>query len=44
MKDKDWLERITIAYKVYPFPNKDIESFIDWLYTQYGIVIPKDKK
>ena len=44
MNDKDWLERITIAYKVYPHPNKDIESFVAWLYEQYGIVKPKDKK
>ena len=38
MIDKEWLERIEIAYRVYPFPNKDIEKFISWLYNQYGIV------
>ena len=43
MNDKNWLERIIIAYKVYPFPNKEIESFIDWLYDQYGIVKPENK-
>ena len=42
MLDKDWLERIQLAYKVYPYPNKDIESFIKWLYEQYGIVQPKE--
>lgn len=44
MKDKDWLERIDIAYKVYSYPSKDIEAFIKWLYEQYGIIVPKDKK
>jgi hypothetical protein len=43
MIDKDWLERITIAYKVYPYPSKEIEQFINWLYKQYGIV-QNDKK
>jgi hypothetical protein len=41
MIDKDWLERITIAYRVYTEqvgPNLQIENFIDWLYQQYGIV------
>jgi len=38
MIDKDWLERIVIAYKVYPYPSKEIEAFITWLYKQYGIV------
>jgi len=42
MTDKDWLERIKIAYKAYPFPNKDIETFISWLYQQYGIIEKKD--
>ena len=44
MTDKDWLERVTIAYKAYQYPSKDIESFISWLYKQYGIVQPKDKE
>ena len=39
--DKDWLERVTIAYKAYPYPSLDIETFIKWLYEQYGIVEPK---
>jgi len=44
MTDKDWLERVKIAYKAYPFPSKDIEHFISWLYKQYGIIETKDKK
>lgn len=44
MNDKEWLERIKMAYKVYPFPNKDIEFFISWVYKQYGIVETKDKE
>ena len=45
MTDKDWLERVTIAYKEYSRqvgPNLQIENFIAWLYQQYGIV--QDKK
>ena len=44
MTDKDWLERIKIAYTAYPFPNKDIEAFISWVYKQYGIIEKKDKE
>jgi hypothetical protein len=45
MTDKQWLEKVTIAYKEYSHQvgtNLQIEQFIDWLYTQYGIAIPKD--
>jgi hypothetical protein len=44
MTDKDWLERVTIAYRAYPDPSKEIEKFIQWLYKQYGIVEPKVKE
>jgi hypothetical protein len=44
MTDKDWLEKVSIAYRVYPYPSKDIEFFINWLYKQYGITIPKGKE
>ena len=47
MTDKDWLERVTIAYKEYSkqiSPKIDVEQFISWLYEQYGIIEPKDKK
>jgi hypothetical protein len=43
MIDKDWLERVTIAYKEYTRqvgPSLPIEDFIAWLYKQYGIVPP----
>lgn len=44
MNDKQWLERVAIAYKAYPYPSKDIESFITWMYQQYGIVKPNEQK
>jgi hypothetical protein len=43
MTDKELLERLRIAYKVYPNPSKEIESFISWMYQQYGIVLPEKK-
>jgi hypothetical protein len=46
MNDKEWLERVSLAYKVYSKdvgPNLSIEQFIQWLYKQYGIV-QNDKK
>lgn len=42
--DKEWLERIKIAYRVYPHQSKEIQDFISWIYRQYGIVEPKDTK
>jgi hypothetical protein len=41
MTDKDWLEKVSIAYKVYSDqvgPSLPLENFIAWLYRQYGIV------
>jgi hypothetical protein len=43
MNDKELLDRINTAYKVYPYPSKEIESFISWMYKQYGIVQPEKK-
>lgn len=43
MIDKDWLERVTIAYKAYSqqvSPSLPVENFIHWLYKQYGIIEP----
>ena len=45
MTDKDWLEKVTVAYKEYSKqvgPSLPIENFIAWLYRQYGIVQPKE--
>lgn len=44
MNDKDWLNRITIAYKAYPYPSKEVERFITWVYKQYGIVQSKEEE
>ena len=44
MIDKDWLERISIAYKAYPYSSYQVTEFIAWLYKQYGIVPPPEKK
>jgi hypothetical protein len=38
MIDKDWLEKVTMAYRAYPYPSKELERFIQWIYKQYGIV------
>jgi len=43
MIDKDWLKRVEVAYRAYPYPSKEIERFIRWLYEQYGIVQPKEE-
>ena len=43
LTDKDWLEKITVAYRAYPYPSKEIEAFIKWMYEQYGIVETKNE-
>ena len=45
MNDKDWLTKVTIAFEEYEqqFGRQiQISAFINWLYQQYGIVVPKD--
>jgi hypothetical protein len=44
MTDKEFLQRIEMAYKAYPHPSPDIEKFIVWLYKQYGLEIPRQNK
>lgn len=44
LNDKEWLTKVTTAYKVYSYPSKEVEAFISWLYKQYGIVEKKDSK
>jgi hypothetical protein len=44
INDKDWLKKIIIAYREYPYPSKEIERFTAWLYKQYGIVQPEQGK
>lgn len=41
MIDKEWLKKIETAYKAYPYPNVEIEKFIQWIYKQYGVVQEK---
>lgn len=44
MQDKEWLEKISIAYRAYEKqigPNLPVEKFISWMYKQYGIVEKK---
>ena len=45
MNDRDWLEKVKLAAKVYndqrlhkDFQADEIEKFIEWLYRQYGVV------
>jgi hypothetical protein len=44
MLDKEWLEKIYVAYRAYPYPSIEIDTFIQWLYKQYGIVQSKEKE
>ena len=47
MNDKQWLERVTIAYKTYSQQkgsHSSVEDFITWLYQQYGIIEPNKGK
>ena len=43
MNDKEWLERLLLAYNSYPYPSKEIETFINWVYKMYGIVKPEKR-
>lgn len=44
INDKEWLDRVYLGYRVYSeeiTENQNIEDFIKWLYTQYGVVLLK---
>lgn len=42
--DKDWLEKVLVAARVYD-EEHDMHTatyFVQWLYTQYGIIFPNE--
>ena len=48
MKDKDWLDKVILAAKVYndtrlhtDFQEKEILDFLEYLHKQYGIAYTK---
>lgn len=46
MNDAEWLDRVWRAYQVYQvrFPMGDLDDFIKWLYREYGILTPTQRK
>lgn len=44
MRDKDWLEKVRVAYNIYAreCSTDNVEHFIQWLYKQYGIEFPNN--
>ena len=47
MNDKDWLDKVYKAYEVYTetYPDqKYLTPFINWLYKQYGVLLPKERE
>ena len=49
MNDKEMLERIRLAAKVYndgrmhrDFQADEVNKFVEWLYKQYGVVYTSD--
>ena len=49
MTDREWLERVKLAAKVYndqrlhrDFQEAEIEKFVEWMFKQYGVVYTKD--
>ncbi len=43
MIDKEWLEKVSQAYSVYPYKNYKVSEFILWLYKQYNTIELKNK-
>ena len=45
MNDKEWLDKVKLAEKVYneqrlhrDFQAEEVQKFVEWLYKQYGVV------
>lgn len=46
MIDQEWLNKVYVAFKEYEKVNgsqPQAYSFVNWLYKQYGIVLPERK-
>jgi hypothetical protein len=47
MNDRDWLDKVYRAFTVYEHAHgerPEISEFIKWLYKEYGIVYPGERK
>jgi len=47
MNDRDWLDKVYRAFTVYENTHgerPEISEFIKWLYKEYGIVYPTERK
>jgi len=48
MNDQQWLNRVYVAYQIYKekkiYHERSLDDFMRYLYQQYGIVYPEDKK
>ena len=48
MNDKEWLDRVWLASRVYQQrvdqDQQRVEHFVQWLYREYGIVMPERKQ
>ena len=49
MTEKEWLDRVRLGASVYnegrlhrDFQADEVNKFVEWLYKQYGVVLPKD--
>ena len=49
MTEREWLERVKLAAKVYndqrlhrDFQAAEVDKFVEWLYKQYGVVYTND--
>ena len=51
ISDKDWLDKVLLAADVYKKDiaqygshKQEIDRFVEWLYKQYGVVMPHKTK
>ena len=51
MKEVEWLDKVLLAAKVYNDDvveygshKQEIKNFVEWLYKQYGVVMPHKTK
>ena len=49
MTEKEMLDRVRLGAKVYnegrlhrDFQADEVNKFVEWLYKQYGVILPKD--
>lgn len=43
MNEREWLDRLLIAHRAYG-SSVEVDTFVKWIFKQYGMIYPENKE